>query len=131
MRPLTALVALTLLAGPGCSEATAPDLTDQWGGPEATLTLGPAGGSVVYLCGASTIDAGYSIAPGGRWHATGEYYVGGGPAPVEGRPPHPATYDGAFRGEVLVFTVAVPDLATTLGPYTVTRGKPGATEICL
>jgi hypothetical protein len=36
-----------------------------------------------------------------------------------------------FRGDVLTFSVAVPDLSLTLGPYTVTRGEPGASEICL
>lgn len=131
MRSLTPLLALALLAGLGCADATAPVLPDQWGGPEATVMLSHTGGSVQYLCGTSTIDAGWGIAPGGRWHATGQYYAGGGPVPVEGRPPHPATYDGVFRGDVLVFSVAVPDLGSTLGPYTVTRGKPGASEICL
>ncbi|HMU61865.1 MAG TPA: hypothetical protein PKA66_08790 [Gemmatimonadales bacterium] len=131
MTRLAAVGTVALLIGLGCSETTAPRLPEEWGGPGATMTLGVSGGSAVYQCGTSTIDAGWHLAPGGRWHATGQYYPGGGPVPPEGRPPHPATYDGVFRGDVLTFSVAVPDLSLTLGPYTVTRGKPGASEICL
>jgi len=131
MRMLTPLLALTCLAGLGCSDPAAPAAPEAWGGPEATLILTTAGGSAEYLCGKSTIDAGWGVEPGGHWHATGQYYTGGGPEPAEGRPPHAATYEGLFLGDVLVFSVSVPDLETTLGPYTVTRGKPGATEICV
>ncbi len=131
MRRLTSFIAVVLLAGLGCSDSTALDDTDEWGGPEATLTLSTTGGSVVFLCGTGTIDPGWGIAPGGRWNATGQYFVGGGPLPPTGRPPHPATYTGVFRGEALTFSVDVPDLELTLGPYTVTRGAPGASEICL
>jgi len=122
---------LALLAGLACSESTLPDGPEEWGGPDATVTLSATGGSVVYLCGTGAIDAGWSIARGGAWRATGQYYAGGGPAPAEGRPPHRAAYDGVFQGDVLTFSVSVPDLDTTLGPFSVTRGKPGASEICL
>jgi hypothetical protein len=131
MRCLTPLVALALLSGLGCSEETAPSIGGQWGGPEATLLLSTAGGTVEFLCGSGTIDPGWGIAPGGPWNATGQYFTGGGPIPAEGRPPHPAAYSGMIRGDVLTFSVSVPDLSTTLGPYTVTRGAPGAFEICL
>ena len=100
-------------------------------GQRRRCTLTRAGGSVEYLCGTGTIDAGWGVGTGGRWHATGQYFTGGGPVPAEGRPPHPATYAGEFKGDVLTFSVIVSDLDTTLGPYTVALGKPGASEMCL
>jgi hypothetical protein len=51
--------------------------------------------------------------------------------PVQGRPPNPATYAGTLAGEVLTFSVAVPKLGAVLGPFTVKRDQPGASEICL
>ncbi len=94
-------------------------------------TLSTTGGSVEFLCGTGTIDPGWGITPGGHWNASGQYYAGGGPLPAGGRPPHPATYSGRFAGDVLTFSVSVPDLSITLGPYAVRRGKSGASEICL
>ena len=131
MRGLGVLGALVLLSGFACADPTAPELTGSWGGPDATLTLSPLGGTVEYACGASTVDAGWGVSAGKTWYATGQYYSGGGPAPSEGRPPHPATYSGQFQGDVLTFTVTVPDLGAVLGPFTVKRGAPGASEICV
>jgi len=51
--------------------------------------------------------------------------------PVEGRPPHAASYLGTFKGDALTFSVTVPTLGAVLGPFTVTRNTPGASEICL
>ena len=134
MRSLSALAALAILAGLGCADAaapTAPDLAGQWGGPDATVTLTVAGGTVEYACGSGTVDSGWGVSPDRAWHATGQYYSGGGPAPSEGRPPHTATYSGRFQGDLLTFAVAVPDLGTVLGPFTVKRNAPGASEICV
>lgn len=114
-----------------CTDATEPELEGKWGGPEATLLLSALGGSVEYACGAGTIDPGWRIEPGGRWLATGQHSMGGGPLPAGGRPPHPATYTGTLRGDVLTFTVAIPDLSLTLGPFRVVRGADGVAEMCL
>lgn len=124
-----AALGLALVAG--CADATAPELEGRWGGPEATLILSPLGGSVEYTCGAGTIDAGWMLSARGRWTATGQHSVGGGPLPIGGRPPHPATYTGTFSGDVLTFTVDVPELGLRLGPFRVVRNAEGQREICV
>jgi hypothetical protein len=131
MRRLTLPSLLLLSSALACADPVAPEVTGQWGGPEATLILSPTGGTVQYACGAGTIDPGWTLEQGGQWRATGAYMSGGGPMPVEGRPPHPATYAGHLTGDALTFTVAVPELGAALGPYTVKRNAPGASEICL
>jgi len=131
MRRLTLPSLLLLSSALACADPVAPEITGQWGGPDATLILSPTGGTVEYACGAGTIDTGWKLRADGRWHATGAYFTGGGPMPVEGRPPHPATYAGRFTGDALTFTVTVPALGAVLGPYTVKRNAPGASEICL
>lgn len=122
---------LVLAAVVGCSEPASPELAGEWGGPDATLTLAPDGGSIEYACGSGTVAPGWRIDRTGTWSGTGQYFTGGGPAPSEGRPPHPAIYAGHLKGDVLTFTVTVPDLSATLGPFQVRRDAPGASEICL
>jgi len=131
MRRLMLLGPFIFCAALACADPAAPDLAGQWGGPDATLILSPTGGTVAYACGSGTIDPGWGIREDGSWRAAGQYYAGGGPLPSEGRPPHAATYAGAVQGDVLTFTVAVPELAAVLGPYRVRRNTPGASEICL
>jgi hypothetical protein len=131
MRSLNALAALAVLSGVGCTDPTGPALTGTWGGPEATVTLTAAGGTVEFACGSGTIDAGWQLDDAGRWQASGQYFAGGGPLPSEGRPPHPAAYTGRLRGDLLTFTMTVPDLATSLGPFIVRHNAPGASEICV
>ena len=131
MRTLTLSLTLTLLAGLGCGDATAPEPAGSWGGPEATLVLAPTGGTVTFLCGSGTIDAGWRVAQDGRWTASGQYFGGGGPLPVGGGTPYDAQYAGTVSGNILTFTVLVPDLALRLGPYRVVRDAPGASEICV
>ena len=126
-----ALLILMLTAAVACSDPAAPELAGEWGGPDATLLLSTDGGSVQFACGSGTVAAGWRIDQNGEWSGTGEYFTGGGPVPSEGRPPHAADYLGSARGDVLTFTVSVPDLHTTLGPFIVRRGAPGAREICL
>ena len=127
---LTFGLALATLAF-GCSTATAPEVEGVWGGPDASLILSAAGGEVQYQCGNSTIGAAWTLSAGGQFAATGQYYVGGGPVPPQGRPPHAATYAGTVDGSTFTFTVTVPDLGTTLGPYVTIRGGPEVSELCL
>ena len=134
MRQLTPLAALVIIAGLACADPTTPpdlELAGQWGSPDAALTLSMAGGTVQYACGSGTIDSGWSVRADRTWQARGQHYTGGGPAPSEGRPPHAATYTGRVQGDVLIFTVVVPDLGAVLGPFTVKRNAPGASEICV
>jgi hypothetical protein len=131
MPRLPLIAPLVLCATLGCGDPAAPEPNGTWGGPEATLVLSSAGGTVEYACGSGTVDADWRTEPDGHWIATGEHFVGGGPLPAEGRPPHAATYTGRFLGSALTFTVSIPELDATLGPFTVRRGAPGASEICL
>lgn len=131
MRTVQAFLCLTLPLLSGCGNPTAPDVTGQWGGPEASMTLAPAGGTVAYACGDGTIDSGWVLTAGGRWSATGRHAPGGGPLPIGGRPTHPATYGGTVQGARLTFTVTLPDLGQVLGPFTVERGKSGPATECL
>lgn len=128
---LVPLISLLLSTALACAESTAPELAGTWGGPDATLILSPAGGTVEYACGSGTIDPGWSLDANGRWTATGNYFSGGGPAPSDGRPPHAASYSGGVEGSLLTFRVEIPELGTTLGPFTVRRNSPGASEMCV
>jgi hypothetical protein len=125
---LAGLVFLTIL---GCENPSAPALTGQWGGPEASLDLATTGGTVEYSCGGGTINPGWTLSEDGQWMATGEYFSGGGPAPSEGRPPHPAAYAGKLLGDRLTFSVTVTDLDYVLGPFTVERDQPRVSIRCL
>jgi hypothetical protein len=121
-----------LLLGAGCgADPAAPELTGQWGGPEASLTLAVSGGRVEYACGEGTIDPSWSLGPGGQWHATGQHFTGGGPVPPSGHPPHPAVYTGRVRGDELTFSVTLTDLDQVLGPFTVVRGRSTNLNFCL
>jgi hypothetical protein len=126
--PLALLLIGSALA---CADRVAPELNGLWGGPDATLILSPTGGTVQYACGAGTIDPGWQFTANGQWRATGQYFTGGGPMPVEGRPPQVASYLGTRTGDTLTFSVTVPGLGTVLGPCAVKRDQPGASEICL
>ena len=114
-----------------CGSPTAPEVSGTWGGTDASLTLTAAGGTIQYQCGAGTIDSAWTLSADGVFAATGEHYVGGGPVPIGGRPPHPAQYAGRVDGSVFTLTVALTDLEQSLGPYELVRGGPVVTEICL
>jgi hypothetical protein len=122
---------LVLVAGIGCSSPSAPSIPGTWGGQVASLQLGPAGGTVAYQCGAGTIDSGWTLKADGQFTATGQHYFGGGPAPAEGRPPHPARYSGIVEGNRLTLTVTLTDLGQILGPFQLIRGGPAVHELCV
>lgn len=128
LSPLTGLAVLLTI---GCENPVSADLTGQWGGPDADLTLTTSGGTVQFACGGGAIDAGWTLSHDGRWTATGQYFAGGGPVPIEGHPPHPAAYAGKLLGNRLTFSVTVTDLEQVLGPFTVERDEPGVSEMCL
>jgi hypothetical protein len=128
---LPSVLALALVAAIGCSDPAAPAPPVEWGSPQASVTILPTTADVAFPCGAGTINA--TLHPGSRatWTAAGLFYSGGGPVPVEGRPPHAATYSGSFSGDVLTFAVSVPDIGAALGPFQVRKGSPGPSEVCL
>jgi len=126
-----ARLAFPILALAACTSTTAPEVVGTWGGTQASLVLAPSGGTLSYQCGAGTIDARWSLTPDGHFTAVGEHFFGGGPVPVQGRPPHPARYAGHVEGNVLTLTVTVTDLAQTLGPFRLERGGPAVAEVCV
>lgn len=129
--PFAPFIFLAVVACTDAASPTATELAGEWGGPDATVTLTQAGGTVEYACGSGTIDSGWKVGAEGAWRATGQYFSGGGPVPSEGRPPHAASYSGRVEGNILTFSVVVPDLGVVLGPYAVKRDTPGASEICV
>jgi hypothetical protein len=125
--PVLLLLPLAL----GCFSPTAPDALGAWGGQEASLVLTAAGGTISYACGAGTIDSAWTLSGDGRLEATGQHFFGGGPVPPQGRPPHPARYDGVVEGNALTITVTLTDLNQTLGPFHLVRGGPAVMEQCV
>jgi hypothetical protein len=115
----------------GCFSPTAPVALGSWGGQEASLVLTASGGALSYPCGAGTIDSAWTLNSDGRFVASGEHFFGGGPVPVGGRPPHPATYVGVVQGNSLTLTVTLSDLNETLGPFHLVRGGPAVVEQCV
>jgi hypothetical protein len=122
---------ITLPVALACASPTAPDALGSWGGREASLVLTPSGGQVSYTCGAGTIDSAWTLSPGGRLLGSGQHFFGGGPVPPQGRPAHPARYDGLVQGDDLTLTVTLTDLDLTLGPFHLVRGGPTVFELCL
>ena len=124
------LLFVPLLAVIGCTSPTAPAVAGNWGGTQASLILARSGGTVSYQCGAGTIDSTWSLTTDGRFAGTGLHYFGGGPVPVQGRPPRPARYEGQVDGDVLTLTVVLTDAGQTLGPFRLLRGGPVVRELC-
>jgi len=125
------LLVVTSLVLFGCSSVSEPNVVGNWGGTEASLALTAAGGSLSYQCGAGTVDSSWSLNDDGQFTASGLHYFGGGPVPAQGRPPHPARYTGRVQGERFVLTVTVTDVGQTLGPFSLTRGGPVVSELCV
>ncbi len=129
-RRITLLLGV-LLALSGCQAPTAPSIVGLWGGSEVSLKLTRQGGQVIYQCGVGTIDPGWTLSSDGSFSATGEHRFGGGPIPVGGRPPHPATYTGRVVGDQMTLTVTVTDSDVTLGPFHLVRDGPAVTLMCV
>jgi len=126
-RRLLPLLAVML----ACSASTAPEAVGVWGGPDASLSLSRSGGVLSYACGAGTMDATWTLSRDGRLSGTGQHFIGGGPVPPGGHPPHPARYSGLIDGDTLVLSVTLTDLGQTLGPFRLRRGGPIVQEICV
>lgn len=124
-------VAVLFATVAACAGTTEPSPAGDWGGTDASLTLTRAGGSVSYACGAGTIDSAWSVDRGGRFRAQGRHAFAGGPMPIGGFDSEPAQYEGWVRGDVLVFTVTLPESGQVLGPYRLTRGGPPVANICV
>lgn len=119
----------------GCSDhpvgPTGASAVGSWGGRDVSLMLLAEGGSLVYSCGAGSIDPGWTLSHRGEFSASGVHHFGGGPLPPEGHPPHPARYVGQVRGDTLRLTVTLTDIAQVLGPFTLHRGGPPVIVLCL
>ena len=115
----------------GCSSPTAPNAVGTWGGTEASLILTRSGGTLSYPCGAGTLDSTWTLSSDGKFTATGQHYVGGGPVPPQGHPPHPARYSGLVEGAYFTLTVTLTDLNQSFGSYRLTRGGPVVVEQCV
>jgi hypothetical protein len=119
------------ILGAACVSPVGIGPVGDWGSNQASLKLALSGGTVMYQCGMGTVDSGWTVQTDGSWRANGEHFFGGGPAPVNGRPPHPAVYSGVFEGDRLTMTAIVTDLGDTLGPFHLVKNGPSVSEICL
>jgi len=132
MRAFTFFFFFALVIGcSSSSEQGEPNVVGDWGGTQASLTMTRSGGDLSYACGAGTIDATWTLSSDGHFAGTGEHFFGGGPLPVQGRPPHPALYAGNVDGDTLTLSVTVTDLGQTLRPFTLMRGGPAVVERCV
>ena len=122
------LMLLTLAMG--CSSPTALAVLGSWGGKEASLVLTPSGGALSYACGAGTVDSAWMFSDARQFLASGQHFFGGGPAPPQGHPPHPARYTGQVEGDVFTLSVTLTDLNQSLGPFHLVRGGPTVEELC-
>jgi len=132
-RFVTLSTAASLMSLLACSSATAPAPMAEgvWGGQEASLVLTREGGSLSYPCGVGTMDPTWAVDANGQLTGNGQHFLGGGPVPVGGRPPHPARYVGTISGNTLLLTVTLTDLNETIGPFHLQRGGPFVAESCL
>ena len=124
-------LAVAFLTSVGCQSPVAPRVVGTWGGTQASLILDPSGGTVSYPCGAGTVDSTWSFTSDGRFTGSGLHYFGGGPAPAQGRQPHPARYTGQVAGDNLDLSVILTDVNQTLGPFRLVRGGPVVRELCV
>jgi hypothetical protein len=128
---MRARIAFLLPLAFACTSPTAPSAVGTWGGTEASLILTRSGGTASYPCGAGTIDSTWTLSPDGKFTASGQHYVGGGPVPPQGHPPHPARYSGLVQGAYFTLTVTLTDLHQSFGPYRLTRGGPVVVDQCV
>ena len=114
-----------------CSQPSTATVVGQWGGTEVSLVIDRSGGNLTYQCGSGTIDSSWTLTSDGQFAGSGEHYLGGGPAPSGGRPPHAALYAGQVNGNTLTLTVTIPDLDEVLGPYQLKRNGAPVSEVCV
>ncbi len=116
-----------------CTVATLPPeaAVGLWSSSAVSLELRAEGGTLSYQCGAGTIAGDWRLDPDGTFTGTGEHFFGGGPAPIEGRPPNRARYSGRIHGRRFTLTVSLIDLGQQLGPFELTRGETIVGPVCL
>jgi hypothetical protein len=129
-RAIRAAGLLAVLAVGACGAPTAPEIVGTWGGPDASIILGPEGGTLQYRCGSGSMDPGWTLSASGVLEGVGMHYDGGGPLPPQGREPHPARYLGHLDGDRLTLTTVLTDQGLTLGPFELERNGALVAEAC-
>jgi hypothetical protein len=114
MRPLKrlGLVALTLVL-PTCGGSTANStLIPQgvWGSIAVEMDVTASGATINFCCASGKIDPPLTVAPSGAFNLSGTYTRQGGPVPVGGFDPTPATYSGVINGNTMNLVVTAPPL---------------------
>lgn len=127
------LAFVAILSLGACATIEGPtNLSGQWGGPHAGVTLDGGLGAVEYDCASGTIDQAVVAGKDGRFTAAGTHRTGQ-PGPVRvGQVfrSQRATYSGTIVKDDMTLTVKLED-GSMLGPFALKRGVPAELTRCL
>jgi hypothetical protein len=134
----SAFGALTLIAG-ALAFAGAPKGDSKrvpagtWGATGINMDVTDAGATLDYDCAHGTVDEPLTLDAEGRFDARGSHYrEHGGPiregAEDKGQPVH---YLGQITEDTMTLTIKLLDGDTTVGSFTLARGKSGRIRKCM
>lgn len=123
-RAFIVLSVAAVLAGCADDPVPADVATGTWGGRNIELTVDGQGGTFLFKCGAvGRAEGALALDSSGHFAVGGTYE----PKLVQGGP-RPARYTGSLSGTRLTLNVEVDQ--TTLGPFELQQGQPGAFDPC-
>ena len=124
-------LAVALVVALACG-ATSPNTPDQWTSDAASLNITDATSTLLILASGDCFGSYGEFTgaiPTGQFALSGTFTQLGGAYP--GKITYPAQFAGSKRATTISITVAVPDLHTSFGPFTLTPGTLPAWPQCL
>lgn len=103
-----------------------------WAGSQMAMTVSEDGADVEYGCGRGRIRGPLALDAEGRFDLKGTH-VQEQPGPErEGQEPgsRPARYKGQIKGKTMTVTVSLADARESLGPFTLSYGRPPVLRKC-
>jgi predicted small secreted protein len=98
-----------------------------WGGDSIRLTVTGTGAALEHGCDSGQIDGALTPDHSGRFSTDGTYSFGHGGPRQPGEPPakiYTARYTGTVTGTTMRLSVFLPELARSIGDFTLQLGKP-------